>query len=1050
MQKVKTIIHCGDIHAFVGKNFHVHEYVFSQLYKDIEKVKPDICVITGDIIDSKLRLSPEQIELVRNLFLNLSSYCPLIIIPGNHDSSLTNKDRLDSLSPILYSVYAECKNPIHFLKHSGVYNLYGIDWAVWSCFDDQKNPLKYEYENGVASFPKSPGHPLIGLYHGVVNGCISDNGMILQGGIDIEEFKECDTVLLSDIHQQQFFRNKEIGYSGSLLQTKINESIEGSYLIWNWEEKKKKFIPTVKRLKNIYSVISFEVDDIIDKNLKEIKDENQTVILKYDPSKISKTDILTYKKELSSIYKNKIEIKPIVKKKKVAIENEILSKEKLEQLKKISLNESFDLYIEKYKDILGISEIDKKILKELDEKYSKNLDISRDFELGDFSSLKIILNNFLSFPAEDKIIYLDKEGIYGILGENKVGKSSLLHAIKFALFNSTPHSSTVLKQLINKHNRNKSCNVNLFLSKNGKNYFIKRKLIPKKDSVSVELEFYESDIDGNVVKDLKGEKRQDTEKEIQKIFGTESVFEILSSFSAQKKQIEFIDCKNAERLSLVNKFLGLQSYEDKEKEVANDLKNKKVVYQAFMKDFNQNINLTDLENELINAINSLKDSKAILIDKEISLSSFLRQNENLLKQWNKTKVISEKKVPSAKDIQDQIKIIDKEIIGFTTYLEQKHEEIRNIENDISYFKINFSKLSDKDIKSWQPNYKVNKEIENELAINTSEIKKLKKQLEIDICTNCGKEYTESDKLKCERQIIQLENRNEVIKIELFDKEKELKSLLDLQTNYNNSGRLLSTTQGEIIESNSFIASKNSIKDKLQFQSDEYEEVEEAKKLLIILQTNVDKYNFTKNSIEKEIISLNVDIKGNENKIQNIEKEITIYKNKVKNLQELEEEMRVLKIYKDVIHKDGLPLYILKHKIDSINEQVNLIINQVFDFDIKFSIDEEAGDLNIDFIYPEDIEANNIGLASGSETFIINISIKIGLAQISELPKIDSLIIDEGYGTLDPKTVSKIPQLFSAINQYYRNVISISHLDELKEMVDHQIKLEKVGKYTEII
>jgi len=193
--KLKKIFHIGDQHCFYFKKFEAHEFVFNEFYKEIEREKPDLIVCAGDLIDSKLKLSPEQITLARGFLLNLASYCPVLIILGNHDLNLQNKERLDSISPLVNSLNNETKFPIHFFKHSGLYDLYNIKWAIWSCLDDQLAPKIIREDNDY----------VIGLYHGVTVNCVSDNGFILTEGIKLEEFKDCDKVFMADIHKQQFF-----------------------------------------------------------------------------------------------------------------------------------------------------------------------------------------------------------------------------------------------------------------------------------------------------------------------------------------------------------------------------------------------------------------------------------------------------------------------------------------------------------------------------------------------------------------------------------------------------------------------------------------------------------------------------------------------------------------------------------------------------------------------------------------------------------------------------------------------------------------------------
>lgn len=1030
MTKPNKIVHCADVHLFLSKNFHVHDFVFNEFYKQIEEIKPDLIVLAGDIIDSKLRLSPEQVTLARNFFLNLSSYAPLIIILGNHDLNLANKDREDSLSPILYSCYNECINPIHFLKHSGIYNLYGIDWAVWSCLDNQKSPFTVDKKSSAYT---------IGLFHGTVEGVYSDSGIKLTGAISIDEFKECDTVFLGDIHSPQSFRNDTIKYSGSFLQVTVSEEANGSYLLW--ELKGDKYVPSLKRIKNIYSTVSHEITDLNDFDVKELQNENQLLNLRYSPSLFKKTDVLEYKKELAAKYKNQIEIKPFIVKKEVSQETN-LSKEEIEKIKRSTLEEAFKEYVNRKQH-----DFDSSLLFDLDSKFSQNVDSSKEFEIGDFAIESIAFTNFLTY--RDTVFTFDKAGTYSIIGSNRSGKSSVLNGLRFCLFNSGNNNGS-LRGLINKHNRTKPAAVEVILQKNGKRYSIKRTIQSRKDNetVSIDLDFFQ--IDNHHIRSHRGEKRQETEKEIQKLFGIESFFDILSFFSAQKKQIEFIDCKNAERLTLINKFLGLQQFAEKEEGVKVELKEKKIIYQELLKGFDESLNLKTLEEELFLLNESKLNDENLLHEKNLVFDKFIKQNEPFMRKWRQVQLIADKQVFSPEAIKEEIKNIDIRIQSKKDKIANNSIEFKILNKQLDEVKDSFFSTTQVDIKDWVPDYKETKALERIFAVNDNELDKLKRQIELDICNNCGKEFSDADKQKCFIESGRLVKENNKIEEEIEKKETVLKNKIDKQNLYNSIGRKMSNVQTEILTITNEITKLESEKDKLKSKDSEYKEVEEAKEILNFLAPQMEKYLATKKVQEKEILSLNISIGSTKDKINNKNKDITVYKSKFYRLQEIENEMEVLKEYKETVAKDGLPLYILKSKISLINEQVNMIISQVFDFDIEFKIDEAAGDLDIKFIYPDDVEAIDISSASGAETFIINLCIKVGLAQISELPKLNSLLIDEGFGTLDKNSIEKIPALFTALNQYYKNIILISHLEELKDMSDFQVRLERKNRYTEVV
>lgn len=1025
MNRPQKVFHIGDVHIFFDKNFEAHNYVFNEFYKDIEKEKPDLIVCCGDLIDSKIKVSGEQFELARSFLFNLASTCPVILILGNHDVNLKNKERIDMLSPIVNTLNSETVFPIHFFKHSGVYNLYNIKWAVWSCLDDQLKP----------EIVRTKDDYVVGLFHGAVKGCVSENGFVLTEGTDVSEFDDTDITMMSDIHSKQMFRNNEIVYSGSLVQTKVSESANGSYVLWTLKDDK--YIPEYKEIKNIYSTLSVDFSEMnIMETLAKL-DEKQFLIVKYDSEIVSKSDIAILKKELQSKFKNKVELKPLIKKKKKAV---VLQ----EADKDVDLQNAMEKYLLSLK--LSDSEINNII--ELDKQYSKNLDLRKDIEYGDFSLLAIEVNNFLPFAPKTQKINFDREGIVGIAGKNKVGKSSILSGLLFGLFNSSRDNNSSLKKLINKNNRNTEAFVKLYLYKKGKYYKISRTLIPKKgEAVKTTLEFFETDEDWNEIKSLTGEKRQDTEKEIQKYFGDESAFETLTLYSAQTNKQELIDCKNAERLKLVNRFIGSNNYEVKHTAVSEDLRIKKGVYQNLLKSFNQSVDLESLEAKLVSFLNRKEELEEFIADVKSEEELEVFKNRHLIANFELTKKIASKIVANPGEVAKEIETI---IINNT----KKENIIKSNENLIKGYNekqnklsIDFTKQFNGEIDKFKIDSSTIKTIENEHAILNSDIAKLRKQLLIDVCTNCNKEFTESDKRKVEKELASSLLTLERLKKMINDFYSEKEKIEELQKDFFEIKISIGTCEKNIFQMNSELSSSVIKIENIRLKSKDWDEVEAAKKSLVLLEHDFNKYTDKKKDISKTIGMLQNELSVTKSEIKFLENTISNFKIKIKDLQECETEMNFLKSYKDIISKDGLPLYILQSKIAEINEQVNLIISQVFDFEVEFAILD--GELNISFFYENDEEKNDVGFASGSETFIINLCIKVGLAQVSELPKLTSLIIDEGYGTLDAETIAKIPALFLSLPEYYKNIITVSHIEELKELYNYEIKLEKKATYTEI-
>jgi len=90
------------------------------------------------------------------------------------------------------------------------------------------------------------------------------------------------------------------------------------------------------------------------------------------------------------------------------------------------------------------------------------------------------------------------------------------------------------------------------------------------------------------------------------------------------------------------------------------------------------------------------------------------------------------------------------------------------------------------------------------------------------------------------------------------------------------------------------------------------------------------------------------------------------------------------------------------------------------------------------------EVRTVKSLSGGETFVISLALALGLSDLAARDiRIDSLFVDEGFGSLDPDTLeeamSTLEQLQTESN---KTVGIISHVESLKERIYTQIRLEK--------
>ena len=124
--------------------------------------------------------------------------------------------------------------------------------------------------------------------------------------------------------------------------------------------------------------------------------------------------------------------------------------------------------------------------------------------------------------------------------------------------------------------------------------------------------------------------------------------------------------------------------------------------------------------------------------------------------------------------------------------------------------------------------------------------------------------------------------------------------------------------------------------------------------------------------------------------------------------------------------------------DILVGQANQQLSVMSDRYILISDDKIPLELSVIDTYQAD-EIRSIKNLSGGESFIIGLSLALGLAQMAgEKVSIDSFFLDEGFGTLDEDALEMVLNAFSMLRNNNKIIGVISHVSGLRDRIPTQI------------
>jgi DNA repair exonuclease SbcCD ATPase subunit len=1044
IKTISNIFHVSDIHIRTLKRHHEYREVFENMMLEISQHADDssCCVITGDIVHSKLDMSPELVRMLTEFF-NMFTI-PTIVILGNHDMNLNNMHRIDALTPVIDVIQ---NKHIHFIKDNAVYEIGNV---LFNHMAVDVAPEHYIRAKDIKSDKYK-----IALHHGAVHSAKTDIGYeISNDHVKTDIFDGHDLVLLGDIHKadqtlqaysiDNGVKKPLIKYPGSLIQQNHGEALDHGILHWNLPNRTAMFI----EIHNDYGYVTFETEGTSIVSAPTRMPNKPRVRVKFN-----NTDAADMKKFITTL-RSKYQVQDIsIQRSNASNSGNANTNITIGNVRDVEYqNTLITDYLHNNNPDITEEELD--AVRHINRTINTKLPALESVRHVTWTPVSFEFENMFSYGDNNLIDFTKISDVTGLFAPNTSGKSSLLDAITYTIFDKCSKTGKAGEVL----NTQKSAFRGEFkFTINDTLYTIQREGIKQKSGhVKVNVNFFTD------AENLNGEERSETNKNIRKYLGTYDDF-ILTAFSLQSDSNNFIDKSQRERKDLLSQFLDITVFEQIYQLANDDIKETAGKLREYKKtDFAEIITLSD------NVINKNKD---FIIKCETSESLLSDQRNDL---QNEILSLIESKHATTYDGPDITKLEQTETALIKT-IESLQEQINNKESDIETYSADI-KSKQTELDRYDINF-INTQVNthNECQEKHDETDRKIKQLQKDIdnkqkkidhlskheydpnCKYCVSNVFVQDAYKAQ---IEIETDKSVLE-QLLAQLTEIETQIQQTENYVVDQQIVNNLNVEIMTSRNkkerAELELQIIENDLQTRESELETCHERQEQFHKNKTAIE-FNAI---VEQRIQSLKIDIETKNSELKTISNqikskhgEIEVARTKKKNALEqldkykqLETEYRAFEYYLKSVSRNGVPYDLVSLAIPKIESEINNVLNQIVDFNIVLHTDGK----NIDgYIIYDEQNTWPLELSSGMERFISSLAIRIGLINVSALPRPNFIAIDEGWGSLDAEHISSVINLFEYLRTKFDFSIIISHVDSMRDMVDNLLEVNKINGFSHIL